>query len=147
MNELSSAHHHPLPGREFRLALARHAGAASLATYTGLATVTATDSEASAAEQVATVRRETHDAVIMLSGDSRLTGVVWFIHAGDEALGFLRSMQAAEADAVDGAAYLPEGGVEADMDGLAAIITEHPRSVLIVATVLIDARAAAAAMS
>lgn len=86
---------------------------------------------------IADARRVTHDQVIALAGEARLTGVVWHVHLGKDGLDLL---DATTADLND-PAWLP---VQHQMRQL---LETEPNAVLIVASVLVDERRYRAGLS
>jgi hypothetical protein len=139
----------PLPGRAFRLALARHADAIRYVALPGLVELPHGVDQAEADQAVARARRETHDGCIVMAGASRLTGIAWYQETGPAAAALLEAFCSADDDAASAALpkVIPPGGVEAHVDMLRAVLRDHPASILVVAICAVDSRVAAAALS
>lgn len=138
--DLASLPHRPLStAHSIRLAIARDRKEVLVASVPAVVILDDRDLEHLTAAQpsLASARQVTHDRVVALAGQARLTGVAWYVQAGTAAMPLL---DASTADLTH-----PDGlPLQQQMRDL---LTCDPHAVLVVATTLVDQRRYRAALS
>lgn len=142
--EFAALGHRPLSLRHsIRAALANARGDLRFAVVPGVLQVDGELDDEFLAGEILAARKATHDAVVLMTGRARLSGVVWIERRGPTARDLLKILT--EDD--DGAVSSVRVGPMLEHPALVEVLEAHPLSILIVATVLADAQAARAALS